>query len=244
MTIASVMADFARKFGVDIRRFNAYTSPFLRLAAELERRAVRLVLDVGANDGGFAKDLLDAGYKGRIISFEPLPDAWAKLKSRTRRRPNQWEVGPPVAISDQHGWATFHEAANSVSSSLLAMASLHEMASPGSSTVRTIEVETRTIDELLEPLQVPAHLPVMLKIDVQGAERMVLAGARQALDRQIQGVKLELSLAELYEGQPLWLEHHQFLQSKGFRLWDIEPGFRDASSKRLLQFDGVYFRGE
>jgi FkbM family methyltransferase len=242
MTIASAMADVARKFGVDVRRFNAYTSPFLRLAAELERRSVKVVLDVGANDGGFASDLLEAGYTGRIISFEPLPEAWARLQTRTRAHAGRWTVGPRVAISDTHGSATFHEAGNSVSSSLLAMAKLHENASPGSSVVRTIEVDTRTIDELLEPLRVPADAATMLKIDVQGAERMVLAGAREALQRQIQGVKLEMSLAELYADQPLWMEHHNALQAMGFNLWDIEPGFRDATSKRLLQFDGVYFR--
>ena len=242
MTVASRVANVARQFGVDIRRVNLITSPFLRLVQALNSRSVRTVLDVGANDGGFASDLIGAGYAGRIISFEPLPDAWDALRARTRRHAQTWEVGPRVALSDQNGEAAFHEAGNSVSSSLLEMAKLHEDASPGSAIARSITVEIRRLDDLIEPLGIAPGERVLLKIDVQGAEPLVLAGARRSLEERIVGIKLEMSLAPLYQGQSLWLELHEFLEGLGFRLWDMDPGFRDSRTGRLLQFDGLYFR--
>ena len=122
------------------------------------------------------------------------------------------------------------------------MAKLHEEAAPGSAIVYEINVQTCKLDDLMQPLSVSGKEQVLLKIDVQGAERLVLAGAKRALGDQVVGVKLEMSVAPLYEGQAPWLELHAFLEGMGFRLWDIEPGFRDARSGRLLQFDGVYFR--
>ena len=151
-------------------------------------------------------------------------------------------MGPRVALSDMNGIATFYEAGNSVSSSLLAMAKLHEDAAPGSAVAQSIDVKTAKLDDLLGSLSIGVSEPTMLKIDVQGAERLVLAGAQKALENQVIGIKLEMSIAPLYRGQAEWLELHRYLEDKEFHLWDIEPGFRDYRSGRLLQFDGLYFR--
>ena len=51
----------------------------------LERAGVDLVLDAGASDGGFAFELRDAGYKGRIISFEPLQKPYRSLLAKARK---------------------------------------------------------------------------------------------------------------------------------------------------------------
>jgi hypothetical protein len=122
------------------------------------------------------------------------------------------------------------------------MVKLHEEAAPGSAVTRKIEVQTRKLDDLLQPLKIGPGEQLLLKIDVQGAERLVLAGAQRTLQDQIVGLKLEMSLAPLYESQWLWLEQHEHLEGLGFRLWDIDPGFRDHRTGQLLQFDGVYFR--
>jgi hypothetical protein len=81
-----------------------------------------------------------------------------------------------------------------------------------------------------------------LKLDVQGAEMMVLSGATDSLKRSIAGIQVEMSLDALYEGQSSAWEIDRFLQEQGFRCWDMIPGFVDPSTLRLLQYDGIYFK--
>lgn len=92
------------------------------------------------------------------------------------------------------------------------------------------------VDEILGVAQRP-----LLKIDTQGYESHVLEGARQALGR-FAGVQMELSIELLYAEGAGYLEMLELLENKGFQLMGIEPGFSDAATGQLLQFDGVFFR--
>lgn len=241
MTALASARKLLRRVGIEARRANATTSWELRLPRLLDQHGVRTVLDVGASDGGYASGLLMGGYRGRIISFEPLPHSWERLRVRAAGF-TAWHVAPRLALSDQEGEADFHEAGNSVSSSLLGMTSVHTDAAPASHFVSTARVRTRTLDSVLPELDCEA--PIFLKLDVQGAEHMVLEGAREALGTAIIGVQLEMSLAPLYEGQTGASDLDALLRSRGFQCWDILPGFRDPNSLRMLQCDGVYFRSD
>src|SRR5688500_2068285 len=57
----------------------------------LESERIDLVLDVGANVGQYASKLRDAGYTGRIVSFEPYREAFAQLERNAARDP-RWEA--------------------------------------------------------------------------------------------------------------------------------------------------------
>ena len=129
---------------------------------------------------------------------------------------------------------------NLASSSLLPVLASSVAAAPESATSNVISVQTDTLDAVLPSLH--ASEPVFLKIDTQGAESAVLQGARESL-KSFVGVKLELSLDCLYEGQDLAHTLDQQLIEVGFSCWDVVPGFRNRETGRLLQYDGVYFRG-
>lgn len=102
-----------------------------------------------------------------------------------------------------------------------------------------IAVDLRRLDEMFVP---DAHTgPMFLKIDVQGAEPLVLEGTERLLPG-VQGLLLEMTVVPLYEGQMLADELHALAVSLGFGLWDQSPVLRDATSARLLQYDATYFR--
>lgn len=238
-SIESFIRHAANRFGLDIHR---YRSPQLlgHLPAMLAHHRINTVLDVGANVGQFAKSLRAAGYQGRIYSFEPLSVAYQKLLT-TSRGDNQWLVGPRRAIGDSSKPIILHVAGNSVSSSTLRMLPSHVSAAPESSYVGTELVEQATLDDLI-PQIFDEDSRIFLKIDTQGSEDRVLNGATKQL-RCVQGIRLELSLVPLYEGQKLFDELDARLLEYGFHRWAVEPAFSDIHTGRMLQIDGTYFRG-
>ena len=82
---------------------------------------------------------------------------------------------------------------------------------------------------------------LFLKIDTQGYEFEVLHGAVKGLNR-FQGILVEVSLIELYEGQKSWLEIFKFIQSHGFKLWSVDRGFSNKTNGQTLQLDLCFFR--
>jgi FkbM family methyltransferase len=204
----------------------------------LEFHGIDLIIDVGANIGQYGRELRNLGYKGRIISFEPLPNAFEEL-ARIAGRDAAW-LAFQEAIGDHDGDATLHVAANSVSSSLLPMLPAHLEAAPYSRFVSDIQVQMITIDEAIGR-HVMANERVFVKVDAQGYESSVIAGALPSLDR-IQGFQLELSLVPLYEGSATLSTLVSDVERLGFTLMSIEPGFSDQGSGRLLQADGLFFR--
>jgi FkbM family methyltransferase len=226
--------------GVDVERYSPRTAAFPRLANLLDQQDLGLVLDVGANTGGFGQELMRAGYTGAILSFEPLPDARSELVKAARAWKDRWNVAPEMALSDREGTAKFNVSNNSVSSSLLAMKAAHVSAAPNSAMVRQITVPTRRLDNYWPLIGVASG--AFLKLDVQGAENLVLDGAGQLLEGAIKGLQLELSVAPLYDGQALANELDARVRGYGFELWDLIPGFRHPSTLQILQYDAVYFR--
>jgi hypothetical protein len=65
-----------------------------------------------------------------------------------------------------------------------------------------------------------------MKLDVQGAERLVLECSRNLLPA-VRLLEIEISIVELYEGQELLTEQLVFLEAVDFRLIWLERGFRD-----------------
>jgi len=240
MKLTTLIKSAARDLGVDIRRYNPRNSEAARILAMLAHFEIDLVLDVGANEGQYARMLREAGYAGRILSFEPLSAAHAKLM-QSKGTDSLWEVAPQAAVSDRTGEVEINISANSVSSSLQPMLEAHLQSAPGSHYVATERVPTIRLDDLKHEF-VAAARHTFLKIDTQGHEGAVLAGGESML-RHVKGVQIEMSLVPLYEGQALYLETIQTLLAKGFELWGLLPGFMDASSGRQLQVDGIFFRG-
>jgi FkbM family methyltransferase len=230
----------ANRFGIDIHRHRPETSEPGRLSMMLASHGVDIVLDVGANTGQFARSLREAGYQGRLVSFEPLSTAHAQLL-RTSYGDARWEIAPRAAIGDHEGEVEMHIAGNSVSSSALGMLESHAKAAPGSAYVGSERVRLSRLDTMARGYLQPGAVP-FLKIDTQGYEDRVLDGAMDMLD-MIYGLQLELSFVPLYEGQQLYDTLVERLRVLGFSIWAIWPGFCDPVSGRMLQVDATFFRG-
>jgi len=129
-----------------------------------------LVLDVGANIGAHAL-LFGAlvGGAGHVHAFEPHPPAAALLRSSIAL--NGWGDRLTVhqaALSDAEGTANFQ-----LSGALGNMSSLIEL--PWCNDALVTQIQTRTLDALVDDLRAPR----LMKVDVEGAECLVLAGGKR-----------------------------------------------------------------
>lgn len=209
-----------------------------RFVYQVLQHGIDTVLDIGANSGQFGKLLRQSKFTGQIHSVEPLQSAYNVLAAAAAGDP-RWSV-QRAAVSAEPGTLTMNVSSNSVSSSVLPMLDRHATAAPSAQYVATEEVLATTVDEIVTTTGLNPER-TMLKIDVQGYERAVLDGAAKTLPT-FRGVRTEMSLVPLYEGQALMPEIMNLLGQHGFELWFIDPGFTEPVTRRLLQLDGVFFR--
>jgi FkbM family methyltransferase len=208
-----------------------------RLVRSLDTLGIDTILDIGANVGQYGLMTRRAGFGGRIISCEPLTGAFGELSKRAARHEGWLPVH--AAVGSEPGTTTINVSANSFSSSVLDMTEAHLSGAPGSGYISSETVELTTVRDL-----VAAHSVVpsrtLLKIDTQGYEGEVLAGAGDLID-EFGAVQLELSFVELYAGQRLFDDLYALMREHGLHLHIIEPGFSGPDG-RMLQCDGLFVR--
>jgi FkbM family methyltransferase len=241
--LTTVIHRVCRSFGLDIIRYppTAIYDPRsvpARRARWLEELGVTVVMDVGANNGGYARQVRRHGYRGRIISFEPLSSIFAELEQQARGDA-AWQcenlaLGPVEAVT------SINVSAYSESSSLLRMHSRHVEALPESAYIGEERVRVFPLDALRSRLLQPDDI-VWLKLDVQGYEFHALKGATQTLE-QVTALEMELSLVPLYEGQVLFCESIERLTALGFHLISVEDAFQDTVRGHTLQVNGIFQR--
>lgn len=197
-----------------------------------------LVVDVGANTGQYARRLREAGYAGRIVSFEPGRAAFEALQ-RVAAGDAEWACRNQ-ALGRHFATATLHLSADDRNSSVLLVNDHHVRVVPDSRLVDDEQVSVEPLDAVWPTFTVGARCPY-LKIDVQGYELEVLLGARNAL-AECGHVEVELSLAPLYEPGPLLPDILGFLIGQGFQPIAFEGVLDDVETGAMLQVDGVFHR--
>lgn len=224
------------KFGYNIERTD--WSPVARRMRLIEYYDINLVLDVGANEGQYAVQLREHGYRGDIVSFEPLSDASAILQARAHADP-KWQV-VPLALGDADGETVIRVSAKNENSSLLPLTVFFETLNPAARVTHEQTTGVRRLDSIAAEY-IPMDANVFLKMDTQGFEAHVLRGATKTLDR-VCGVQMEMSVTPLYQGETGMLGLLQIMTDRGFTLMSTEQVYNDAHTGRQYQFDAIFFR--
>jgi FkbM family methyltransferase len=131
-------------------------------------RGSAVTMDIGANVGFYT--LLAAicgGVRCKVFSFEPLPRNLSLLREHLRLNGLSSVSVFALAVSDRSGTAHFDEGDGPFTGRL--------------SPQGTHSVQTTSLDELSDAGVLPD--PDLMKIDVEGAEYLVLQGARGLLRR-------------------------------------------------------------
>ena len=223
-----------RKTGVQLKRY-----PDLDLARRIkimENFNIDTLFDIGANIGQYAIDMRELGYSKKIISFEPLTNAFKDLNTNSLNDDN-W-LANNYAIGNEDAKSVINIAGNSLSSSILNMLPSHIESEPMSKYIAQEEIEIKKLDSVFSSF-CKKDEKVMVKIDTQGFEKNVIDGATKSL-MNIKIIQLEMSIVPLYENEMLFIEMINYLDNKGFQLFSLENGFSDPTTGRLLQVDGIF----
>jgi len=219
-----------RRLGFDVAR----TRP--RLVDFLADRGVDQVIDVGANTGQFASELRHNGYTGNIISLEPVSSVFAVLEQNAAGD-DKWRA-LKVGAGARSEEVEIHVSEDTRFSSINAMTAAAEEFDVHSRAVASETISIKTLDELFADLAGT----IFLKIDTQGHEPNVIAGAGQFLSR-VCGVQMELPCIQLYEGSWSFGEAVNRMEASGFKIFQMEPvNYSKADPVALVELDIVFGR--
>ena|GEM_PF-596296 len=194
---------------------------------------LRYVVDVGANVGQWSGMLLNCIRPEKLIIVEPIPDAFAVLQKTFGNNPAVDLHN--AAIGEREGVAKLKVTRHTTGASLLQpRAEMRALVGENWEVAAEVEVQMTTLDRLL------AFLPEvsLLKIDVQGYEKPVLAGAKQTLTKT-KFVLIELNFMPQYDGGS-WLGdiHETLTRDSGFFLANATAPL--VLNGRASMCDGLY----
>ena len=203
------------RLGQEVRSlFDKQYRRAFRNLRHLPRLNYRYVIDAGANRGSFTDAFLRLHRPQRVLLVEAIPELAESLRARYSGDPRISVVA--AALSDQNGEAQFEINRSEASSSLLPIDPRNsEWFARDLSVARSIQVPTITLPELMNREKLPTV--DLLKLDLQGAERLVLRGGEDVLDR-IQVIYTEIFFEQLYADAWLFWDTNEFLSHRGFKL--------------------------
>jgi FkbM family methyltransferase len=211
-------------------------APFRRRLEYFSRNGIETLIDVGANSGQYGRALRAAGYRGRIVSFEPVSEPYRQLKVHADADP-QWECHQ-AALGDAEGVAEINVARYTAGSSFFDVRPELLENAPEMAFARRESVQVARLDASFR--HVLDSAPTALKLDVQGFHAPVLEGAAGVLG-DIAAIELEMSVVALYDGEPGLAETINALAERGFELQMLEPAYVGRGGF-MLQVDGFFGR--
>jgi FkbM family methyltransferase len=220
------------------RPTDGWFSLSFRLRHIFKSRAIDLVLDVGANEGQFARQIREF-YSGEILSFEPVSSTFVRLAAACAADP-KWHAHN-VALGSEKSSAAIHVSDASVYNSLLTANEYSRQRLGQSAAQRTTEtVRIRRGSDVLNEYVPDLHQRrIFLKMDTQGYDARVFAGFGSTIEHVL-GLLSEVSLIPIYEGMPPWTETMSAYERAGFGVSGLFPVTWDRD--RLVEYDCLMLR--
>jgi FkbM family methyltransferase len=236
MDVKLALKRMLRSVGIDVMRLKNLPRETL---LGLSERRFDSVIDVGANDGGFARWIAPFVPQAQLHCFEPLPRPAEALRAWGRRT-NRALTVHEIALSDFEGETEIYEHVNhSASSSLLRSTAESAALFPITmlSAKRVIKVTTLDAWAARQSTDLGRML---LKLDVQGLEDRVLRGGANTLSA-VDVVLVEVSIAHLYEGQATFVTLVELLHAAGLEYYgNLEQIYDERGAPIFI--DSVFVR--
>lgn len=208
------------------------------LVARFRGHAPIALIDVGASNGTFCGELDKFVGVRRGLLVEPIPARCDEL--RNHYPAGAFDIVCAAAGAEESSLEM--EVLNSdTSSSLLPVDRTNGNVSAMIDLTVRARIRTRVarLDALCEECRFRDEVD-LLKIDVQGAENLVLCGAPETLKRT-RAIWVEVSFRTFYRGGVRFEEVYDLCRVAGFRLANMLEGFRGQDGE-LIQSDALFVR--
>lgn len=201
--------DLGEWIGQHIYMTGSYEPATTRLMSLLLQEG-NTMIDVGANIGFFALLAFSkVGPSGKVVAFEPVPSTCAALRANLAQNPCADVVVHEIALSNFNGTVTIYEGPDR---------------NRGNSTMRPIaessarrSVQAASFDSLAIG-DAPVHL---IKIDVEGAEQLVIEGMATCLRRNRPHLIVEVTDGFLRHFGHSAVSLYEALKALGYEIYEI-----------------------
>lgn len=181
----------------------------------LGKLPVKTVIDVGANEGQFARKISGFFPDARIYSFEPLPVPFEKLANYADSNPNIRPFNLALGSKEEELKINNH-IGHSPSSSFLRTTVTCKKIFPVTEQQTETIVQVTTLDAWEISLDSPLDSDILIKLDVQGFEDRVIKGGTQIFAKTTACI-VEIGIDQLYNGQGSFEEISNLLFQHKFK---------------------------
>lgn len=176
--------------------FNSGEKSFIKLI----KNEVKLSLDIGANIGDYTKLLLSE-TNSRVVSFEPLTDAFEELIKIKHQYNDRLEIYNFAIGNESRKQSIFFEHKKSEKASLVP--NLEEISVIGKKNENKMLVDVKKLDDLKDLFS--NQKIDFIKIDTEGYEYEVLEGSKKILDEhKPKFIQIEFGWHHLIKNQSLY----------------------------------------
>jgi FkbM family methyltransferase len=201
-----------------------------------------VALDIGANVGFFTIMMADiVGQSGKIFSFEPIPENYSLLKKNVEENKFSSVTTYKKAISNTNGVAKITK--NPINDGGHSLGNLSENPDLSGQDIKKlqIDIETITLDSFIEENNIGKV--DFIKMDVEGAEHLVLKGGKKLLSRSDAPVIVceLMERAQKQFGYSAKKLYYDFT-ALGYKCFSLESNFPQLSEQDIRSHENVFFK--
>lgn len=227
-------------FGFELIKKSSIENPF-----ELQKKIIKntkksiTIFDVGAHVGNISLKYNKLFPNSSVYSFEPFKESFLSLKQNTAQHKN---IKPyNKGLGEHIGTSKFHSNIHEQTNSILATHVDGDSNWGNKDILKTkeiLEIELTTIDQIVEEKNIKKI--DILKLDVQGAEYQVMAGAKKTIEKEmISLIYTEIITIPTYENQQELDEALKMFRQYGFELFNIYNSGHTENG-RLQYIDAIF----
>jgi FkbM family methyltransferase len=203
----------------------------------LETCNIDCILDVGANQGQYAKELRSLGYRGHIISFEPVSETYSILKKLTAKD-SKWSAYN-FALGSENKTMEINLFETSLFNSFLPPSDLKkEFFKKELFPVKKEVVQVKTLDSIFDEVteDIVSECRLFIKLDTQGFDLEVIKGGQITLKKAL-CLQSEISCVPLYKDMPHYIDSLKTFEALGFHLTNFFPLMGIDVGSATIEFD-------